>query len=586
MAGRRSIRSSVMYLIISSTAVVALSFLVLWFFVQAFAFQRSIEAKTSVVADRLAKTLALPMWSFDSNQIDAIARSELIDPDLGTIEIVDVAGRSILSAGRPPGSAEPVFGAETWASVGRQVAYRGVSLGKVTITARGEASARGFLLGLAWQAGLIFLVGAVMSLIIYFSLDRKVSSRIAVLRGEIGSFSAFDFDRRASDRGEDEIGDLASTFNAMAETIKSRSRDLESLVAERTGEIERKNLELLEAKTHIEKRLVELRRTQDQLIESAKFAEIGRILAQIVHDLNSPLAAIRATIDHFEATGLAKIDALPALSSALLPRETELLARMVGVAAKPVAEEDFRRRRARRSEVAKIVAEAGRAGEDGSLAEKVFELGLDRDREVLAELLREAGAEKLVEMVDTIASGHLASATIDSAAKRAAHVLGSLRNYLHGGKTAEMRSSFALDAEIDGILALFAHRFREGIALELDLQKGCQISGFRNQLGQVWMNLVDNAIQAMGASGTLTIALRREDRRVVVEIGDDGPGIPEEIGSMMFEPFFTTKEKGQGTGLGLAIARRVIEDHGGRIRWDSAPGRTVFRVELPAAEVS
>ncbi|HUX38964.1 MAG TPA: ATP-binding protein, partial [Rectinemataceae bacterium] len=545
MAGRRSIGSSVMFLIISSTAIVALSFLVIWFFIQAFSFQRSIEAKTAIVADRLAKTLALPLWSFDSDQMDAIARSELADPDFGAIDIVDNGGKSIFSADSAGVRTERVFGAEKWAKVGREIVYRGVGLGKVTITATGEATARQFFLGLVSQAILIFLVGSVMSLILYFSIDRKVSSRIAVLRGEIGSFSAPDLDRRASDRGEDEIGELASTFNAMAETIESYGRDLEGLVATRTGE-------LVEAKTHMENRLVELRRTQDQLIESAKFAEIGRILAQIVHDLNSPLAAIRATVDHFESSGLARIDALPSLSAGLLPREVDLVARMVSAAAKPLPEEDFRRRRARRALVEGIVAEAGRADEDGGLAEPIFELGLERDREGLALLLRESRAASLVKMVDTIASGHLASATIDAAAKRASYVLGSLRNYLHSERVAEIRSSFALDAEIDGILALFAHRFRGGIELELDLQKGCEISGFRDQLGQVWMNLVDNAIQAMGGSGTLSIGLRKEDLRVVVEIGDSGPGIPEEIGAVMFEPFFTTKKKGQGTGLGLA----------------------------------
>jgi signal transduction histidine kinase len=102
------------------------------------------------------------------------------------------------------------------------------------------------------------------------------------------------------------------------------------------------------------------------------------------------------------------------------------------------------------------------------------------------------------------------------------------------------------------------------------------------ELNQVWTNLLDNAIQALGERGTITISTALEGPCVRVDIADDGPGIPDELRERIFEPFFTTKDVGQGTGLGLDTARRiVVERHRGSIDVDSEPGRTVFHVWLP-----
>jgi signal transduction histidine kinase len=102
------------------------------------------------------------------------------------------------------------------------------------------------------------------------------------------------------------------------------------------------------------------------------------------------------------------------------------------------------------------------------------------------------------------------------------------------------------------------------------------------ELNQVWTNLIDNAIQALGENGTITVTTRRDNDCATVDITDDGPGIPAEIQDRVFESFFTTKDVGQGTGLGLATARSIVVDrHGGSMSLDSEPGRTTFHVRLP-----
>ncbi len=108
------------------------------------------------------------------------------------------------------------------------------------------------------------------------------------------------------------------------------------------------------------------------------------------------------------------------------------------------------------------------------------------------------------------------------------------------------------------------------------------IRTYGSGLNQVWTNILDNALDATGGTGTVTIRTRREGNLAVVEITDNGPGIPSDMVSQIFEPFFTTKPQGEGTGLGLDIAWRIVtEEHGGRIEVESEPGRTTFRVAVP-----
>ena len=102
------------------------------------------------------------------------------------------------------------------------------------------------------------------------------------------------------------------------------------------------------------------------------------------------------------------------------------------------------------------------------------------------------------------------------------------------------------------------------------------------ELNQVWTNLLDNAIDALGESGTITITTRADGDCAEVDIEDDGPGVPDAIRQRVFDPFFTTKEVGRGTGLGLDTARRIlVERHRGSLTLESRPGRTVFRARLP-----
>ena len=136
---------------------------------------------------------------------------------------------------------------------------------------------------------------------------------------------------------------------------------------------------------------------------------------------------------------------------------------------------------------------------------------------------------------------------------------------------------------LDSTLLMMSRKLGDGITVVKDYDRGLpQIPVYAAELNQVWTNLIDNAVSAMGGQGTLTVRTALDGDRVLIEIGDTGPGVPADIRERIFEPFFTTKQVGEGTGLGLDISWRiVVNKHHGDLQVESEPGDTRFRVRLP-----
>jgi signal transduction histidine kinase len=135
---------------------------------------------------------------------------------------------------------------------------------------------------------------------------------------------------------------------------------------------------------------------------------------------------------------------------------------------------------------------------------------------------------------------------------------------------------------IESTLTMLGHKLKNVTLVRAFDRSVPHIMGYGSELNQVWTNLIDNAIHAVNGTGKICVGTSREDDQLVVEIVDDGPGIPVEVQSHLFEPFFTTKGVGAGTGLGLVISNRIIGDrHGGEIEFESRPGETRFKVRLP-----
>ena len=136
---------------------------------------------------------------------------------------------------------------------------------------------------------------------------------------------------------------------------------------------------------------------------------------------------------------------------------------------------------------------------------------------------------------------------------------------------------------LENTLVIMQHKLKQGITVKREYAPNLpRIEAYASELNQVWTNIIDNAVDAMGGGGVIVLRTYVEDHHVVVEIIDNGPGIPENILMRIYEPFFTTKPPGSGTGLGLHISHDIIANHHrGQLLVKSKPGETVFKAVLP-----
>jgi signal transduction histidine kinase len=172
---------------------------------------------------------------------------------------------------------------------------------------------------------------------------------------------------------------------------------------------------------------------------------------------------------------------------------------------------------------------------------------------------------------------------IESATSRISELVRAIKEYTYMDQSPVQNVDIVKSLETT--LTIMNHKLRHGVIVMRDYQKiPLLVNSFGSELNQVWTNLIDNAISAMGGKGELRLRTAREDGCVVIEVGDNGPGILPEIKPHIFEPFFTTKGVGEGTGLGLDTVQRIVKKHRGSIQVTSIPGDTRFRVSLPLAE--
>jgi signal transduction histidine kinase len=169
---------------------------------------------------------------------------------------------------------------------------------------------------------------------------------------------------------------------------------------------------------------------------------------------------------------------------------------------------------------------------------------------------------------------------IKDSSERISGLVKAIKSYTYMDQAAKQEIN--VQDGLETTLSLFGYKFKKGITVERNYTPSLpKIMAFGSELNQVWTNLIDNAIDAMNGQGVIRVRTALENDQILVEIGDNGPGIPKDVQARIFEPFFTTKEVGKGTGLGLDTVRQIVKHHQGSIRVESEPGDTRFQVRLP-----
>jgi signal transduction histidine kinase len=218
-----------------------------------------------------------------------------------------------------------------------------------------------------------------------------------------------------------------------------------------------------------------------------------------------------------------------------------------------------------------LAAELAQRGIKPSALESLFE-NLDT-ASARAALVRIAASLEIANLLNEI----------ESSTSRISDLVGAIKEYTFMDQAPVQNVDVVKSLETT--LTILNHKLKRGVQVQRDYQPTpLLVNSFGSELNQVWTNLIDNAIDAMGGKGDLRVRTFRDDGCVVVEIADNGPGISPEIESHIFEPFFTTKGVGEGTGLGLDTVQRIVKKHRGNVQVDSKPGDTRFQVWLPLAD--
>ena len=326
-----------------------------------------------------------------------------------------------------------------------------------------------------------------------------------------------------------------------------------------------------------------LRQNEGMLRQNEKMAALGTLAAGLAHELNNPAAAVRRSAGQLRsaiATWTAAIAALRRfpLDEQQARRLEELQARIEAGSASvsrsdPLTESD------REYELQAWLEQRG-VTEAWQVAPSLASSGWDV--EAMTQLEEAFRGPLLAPVIQWLSAGLAVFSLMDEVnvgSERISEIVKAVKAYSYLDQAPVQ--TVDIHEGLENTLVILRNKLA-GIQVERDYAGGLPtIEAYGSELNQVWTNILDNAAFALNGKGLIRITTRAADGQVIVEIQDNGPGIPAEIQQRIFEPFFTTKPPGEGTGLGLHIAYSIINNHNGRIRVSSSPGNTCFQISLP-----
>lgn len=316
-----------------------------------------------------------------------------------------------------------------------------------------------------------------------------------------------------------------------------------------------------------------------------RLASLGTMAAGLAHELNNPASAakraadqlvealdvVNATLGAFVEAGISRADA-----EQLVLLQRQALARAQDVAVLHALD-------AADAEDAMLeLLESRGVSQAWRVAEPLAGAGLDEAWLERVEALAGSATEQALSWVAASLTAHGLAAELQDSTERMSALVRAVKSYAYMDRGALVKAD--IHEGVETTLVMLAHKLKHTeIRVERDYDRSLpELTVRGSELNQVWTNLIDNAIDALGDRGTIRITTRRDGSSVVVDVADDGPGIAADAHAHVLDPFFTTKAVGQGTGLGLDTVRRIVEErHTGTVAFDTGEDGTTFHVRLP-----
>jgi len=326
--------------------------------------------------------------------------------------------------------------------------------------------------------------------------------------------------------------------------------------------------------------LENLQSAQSQLIQSEKLATLGQIVANVAHEINTPIGAVKSSGESIAVAVGYVLAGFPAMLLSLDEVTRDIFFALVAEHRQSLPALSTREERQLQRAMSTTLAEAGIA-EPQQKADLLLAMRVRVEPLRFAVVLSHPRAMEILGMANQIGTIIGGTENINLAVERVAKIIFALKSFTHANHTGEVQR-VDLKTGLETVLTIYGNQIKQGVEVTRIYGETPLVECLPDELNQVWTNLIHNALQAMQNSGTLTVKLAAQDGGVVVSIADNGPGIPEDIRGRIFDPFFTTKPVGEGSGLGLDIVRKIVDKHHGRLELHSEVGvGTTFSVWLP-----
>ena len=379
---------------------------------------------------------------------------------------------------------------------------------------------------------------------------------------------------------------IAEGFMAIEIDITDRI-EKEQLIKQYISEIEERQKEIKDINTNLEIKVAEktkdlelsieqIQKSQQELIKKEKLATLGLLVAGIAHEVNTPLGAIKASAENLDY--LFSKDFFDVINKVSLTDFRQALEFYVSL--KDLNSPDtISQRKYAKTIQEKLNLNYPQIPNAFALSKELAIIGFDDISNEATRLLQQENFNEIIRTVRLLLNIQRSLKTISDGALKSSKIIKALNVYSHSSDQTQ-QSIFKLKDNVDNIIALLWNKIKNNSSVKNNIPENIEISGFEDDLSQVWTNIINNALQASNNKCNIVFDYLEESTHHLITIKNDGPQIPEEVIGRVFDEFFTTKKRGEGTGLGLNIVKNIIEKHQGKINCTSSEKETLFLIRL------